>query len=252
MREENQNTQVKVPDAAVALGVRAVAQNFNSQVQSVMQLWAMASKIVAAKTPQQPIDPAVQKTYEAAMAEIQRKSQSDQAMHSLSQNELVLKQAQQQFEQQQVMRQMQDQARQAQMDFQKEVQQFAEGMRQAQADLQATIKKNNDDFLIKLMQVEATNQKLQAEIEAKDREHAAKIAEAMNANQVDLTPHVKQMQEMLGQMKDNKNSDAMDALMTGMHGILQHLTAPSKLELIKDENGKTVGAVKSSVQTLNQ
>lgn len=252
MQEENQNPRVKVPDAAVALGVQTIAQPFNQQVQSIMQLWAMANKIVAAKTPQPQIDPAVQKTYEAAMAEIQRKTQVDQTDAARAQNELMLKQAQQQFEQQQVVQQMQQQAQQAQMEFQKELREFAQGMQQAQEALQATIKKNNDEFLIKLMQVENANKKLQAEIETKDREHAEKITEAMNANQVDLTPHVKQMQEMLGQMKENKNSDAMDALMTGMHGILQHLSAPSKLELIKDENGKTIGAVKSSVQTMNE
>lgn len=251
MQEENQNPRIKVPDAAVALGVQAVAQPFNAQVQSIMQLWGMASKIVAAKSPQPQIDPAVQKTFEAAMAETQRRAQLDQMNSQQAQRDFALKQSDQQFNQQQVIQQMRDQAQQAQLSFQKELHEFAQGMQQAQAELQATIKKNSDDFLIKLMTLENANQKLQAEIETKDREHAAKIAEAMSANQVDLTPHVKQMQDMLGQMKDNRSSEAMDALMSGMHGILQHLAAPSKLELIKDENGKTVGAVKSSIQTIN-
>ena len=110
------------------------------------------------------------------------------------------------------------------------------------------MKKNRDDFLIKLMTIEQANNKLQADIEEKERQHSAKMAEMLQNSQKALQPHVTQMQDMLGQLKETKGNDAMEALMTGMHGILQHLSAPAKLDLIKDENGRTVGAVKSSVQ----
>ena len=94
-----QQPPLRVPDATVALGVRITAQALQQQLGQIAPMWQSATQIVAKKTPQQPLDPAVQKTFEAAMAEIQRKTQVDQNDAKLAQAEFGIKQAEMQFNQ---------------------------------------------------------------------------------------------------------------------------------------------------------
>ncbi len=237
MKEEFQDPGVRLPDNMIASAAQMAVQTLNQQIQPLAQLWAMASKVAAAKSPQPPVDPAVQKTYEAAMAEINRKAQADQQDAVISKAEFGLKQQSQQFEQQQVVQEMQRQAQQSQAEFQKEVQEFTRGMQQAQEALQATIKKNNDDFLIKLMT-------LQAEIEKRDKDHAEKLAEAMRVERPDFTPHIKQMSDMLGQVKESRTSESLDSMMQSLNALMQVMAAPTDISIIRDETGRPVGARK--------
>ena len=247
MEEMFQQPAPHVPDATIALGVRVTAQALQQQVTQLTPMWQMATQIVAKKTPQQPLDPAVQKTFEAAMAEIQRKSQVDQREGQLAMAEFSLKQAEAQFNQQQVVQTLQQEASKQQAEFQRDIQMFMQSMQQENAKLQATIKNNSDKFLIELMKMEQANEKLRAEAEQKQQALEAKLAEDMLNRQNAFEPHLKQMGEMISQIKETKSNDSLDALLQGMHSVMQHLAAPTDLTLIKGPDGKTIGARKTTI-----
>lgn len=250
MEEMFQQPAPRVPDATVALGVRITAQALQQQLMQIAPMWQAATQIVAKKTPQQPLDPAVQKTFEAAMAEIQRKTQVDQNDAKLAQAEFGLKQTDAQFNQQQVVQTIRQEAALQQAEFQRDFQMFVQSMQQENAKLQATIKANADKFLIETMKIEQANEKLRSEAEQKQQALEAKMAEDMLNRQNAFEPHIKQMGEMISQIKETKSNDSLDALLQGMHSVMQHLAAPTDIALIKGPDGKTIGARKTTV--LNQ
>lgn len=251
MEEINQPAKVSVPDEIIALGVEITSNALRQNLGEIAQLWQQAQQVVASKSPQQPIDPAVQKTYEAAMAEIQRKQQVDATSAQLSKAKLDIENQRLQFEQSQVVQQMQHEFSKQQAEFQNEVRMFSESMQQANAQLQATIEKNNNEFTVKMLALEQGNEKLRQESEAKDRELADKMQSAMSANRIDLTPHIDQMHQLIGQIRDSKNTDTLDAVLSGMHNIMQILAAPSDVTLIKSPDGKTIGARKTIVSQVD-
>ena len=50
---------------------------------------------------------------------------------------------------------------------------------------------------------------------------------------------LKEMQALLGQIKDAKTNDSLEAIMAGIHGMMQHMGAPT--EVVYGPNGKAVG-----------
>lgn len=245
MEEEFQAPQVRIPDQIIDLGVQVTQQSLHQALAPLAPIWKMAAQIVNAKSPQQPVDPAVQKTFEAAMAEIQRKTQDDAARAKRSDQELMMKQQEMGFNQQQIVQQMQQEFAKQQAEMQNEIRMFAQSMQQANAQLQATIEKNNNDFMVKMLTLEKDNEKLRMEAEEKERQFAAKMQETLEANKVDFTPQVKQMGDLLGQIKESKSNDSLDAVLQGMNVIMQQLSAPADIQLVKDSEGKTVGARKT-------
>jgi superfamily II RNA helicase len=63
----------------MAEGAEFALQQLTAQLPQLAPQLAQAAKVVQSKMPQPPVDPAVQKTFEAAMAEIERKKAVDAA-----------------------------------------------------------------------------------------------------------------------------------------------------------------------------
>lgn len=71
-------------DIAIAKSSKFAAEKFAEIAKQLNPGFEQAAKIVQDKMPQPPGDPAVEKTFEAAMAEIERKKQADKLAHDLA------------------------------------------------------------------------------------------------------------------------------------------------------------------------
>jgi hypothetical protein len=67
-----QPQQQQLPDQAALQGIAMAHQMIGAQMGELRSMFEQADQVVKQKTPPPPVDPAIQKTFEAAMAEIQR------------------------------------------------------------------------------------------------------------------------------------------------------------------------------------
>jgi len=242
----------------MALQASMKAQEANSKtMEGLLPIIAEASKIVQSKQPPPQVDPAIQKTFEAAMAEIERKKAVDQSTQQLKMQELQLDQQQKQAEAQQKQKEfgMQPMLDAMQREFEAKLEiermqredqqkQFSEMMANQRNDADnaqhqmTELMKNRDDneTALRLKMIELQNQ-------------VANIPSAL-PEPPDFSPMFKQMQDMLGQIEKAKTGDALTATVDGLRAVMAHMNAPT--EFIKDPHtGETVGVRKTQVITNN-
>ena len=78
------------PDQLTMMAAMQAQQATSAMDQQLLPLLQQAQQVVQSKNPPPPFDPAIEKTFQAAMAEIQRKTQADQASLQLKQQELQM------------------------------------------------------------------------------------------------------------------------------------------------------------------
>jgi len=110
MPQQPQQQQLAPPDGLIAAGARAGFAGIEQQLSQVMQMFAAAYQVVQKKMPPPPSDPAIEMTYKAAMAEVERKKAVDEASHALKVQEAqqapMLEDMRQKFEAQLELEQM--------------------------------------------------------------------------------------------------------------------------------------------------
>lgn len=242
MNEDNQQPKVRLPDDTIALGVQVGDIVLRHQLNQIGPMWQQAFQVVQKKSPQQPLDPAIAKTFEAAMAEIQRKTAVDKSdaqiamqkfQHDVqsSGQKFQLDASAQQFEQQVTLKSMQDELAKQAQEFQTKM---AEAHQQSQMFMQELQKERT-----------AEQEKIQLEY--------AKLAEHTNAlPSPDVTKHLQDLGNLIKSMVDGQSSihDSLHNTMQGIGQMMNHMNAPT--EIIRDQNGRPVGMrkVARSVQVI--
>lgn len=223
------------PDQVAALASNMAAQQIGQQMQQLTPLLQQAGQIVGQKSPQPPVDPAVQKTFEAAMAEIQRKTKADTDRLGFEQqkatNDVQTQQALQASKQQ--MEEMKFAAQQA-LEAQKE-----ENRKQI-AVISEMTKKEVEELRaqVAISKNDADNQQKQMTELLKNRDDnqtqviIAQMKEQLSAMQPQVTEQpqndamLKEMQRMLGEIEKAKTGDALtttvEALRQMMAGQTDH------------------------------
>jgi len=251
MESQGQNLS---PDQ-MALQASMKAQEANSQtMQGLLPILQEASKIVQSKQPPPPVDPAIQKTFEAAMAEIQRKTAVDQATQQFKMQELQLDQQQKQAEAQQKQREFGMQpmldAMQREFEAKLEVERMQREDQQKQfAEMMALQRNEADNKQHQMTELMKNRDDNETAIQLKMLELQNQVASIPNAlpEVPDFSPMLKQMQDMLGQLEKAKTGDALTATVDGLRAVMQHMNTPT--ELIRGPDGKTIGMRKVQVIT---
>lgn len=253
MNEMYQPQKVSVPDDVIALGVEITTRSLQQNISEIAPLWQQATQIVMSKSPQPQVDMAVQKTFEAAMADIQRKQQVDMNNAKMDQMRLMVErermqadQANKQFEQGQVTQQLQRDFQHENLKLQNEMRMFVDSMNLENEKLRATIDKNNKEFMAKMIEIEQENQKIRQESDAKSKEYALKLEELLHKKQseiigkiTDSIPSVDQGQGMVGSAIDN------------MKSIMENVgNMPGKTEIIQSPDGNAIGIKKTMASSV--
>lgn len=249
---EMQNPSIS-PDQ-VSLLAAMKAQEANSQTaQGLLPILQQVAQIVQSKQSQPPVDPAIQKTFEAAMAEIQRKTAVDQAEAQRKDNAQKFEQDLKSAEQQQapLLAQMQrdfdaklelerlnreDQAKQFQALI--EMQKNEADNRQHQM---TELLKNRDDN-------ETALQLKLLELQGKVDEMSSATPSTPVVEPPDFSPMLKEMQKMLSDIEKAKTNDALTATVEGLRTVMAQMNAPTEL-VRHPQTGKAIGLRKVLAQS---
>lgn len=247
--------QAQQPGASpdqLALAAAMQTQQATSQIdQQLLPMLQEATKLVQSKSPPPQVDPAVQKTFEAAMANIEAKKAADAAANQLAvqkhNDEMLARQAE--FNQAPMVEQMKRE-HEAQMEvlrMQREdsAKQFAEMManqrneadnRQHQMTELMKNKDDNDTAII-LEQMKTQLASVQESVQA------ATSGRQQTEEAVDTAPIMAQLQETLRHSQEAQKQDdhraAMQGIMQGLQAVQQHLAAPKMI--IRGPDGKPMG-----------
>ena len=230
------------PDQLAMVAALKATDSMAQWQAKIAQELQQAQQIVQSKMPPPPVDPAIQKTFEAAMAEIERKKVVDQAEQARKDN-------QQQFEQQQVQtdqllaqiqRGVEAKLEEAKLQQNEVLAQLSErvGLMKNEQDNQVhqmtELLKNRDDNDTKL-QLEQLRAQLSSMTEA--------MSQPVEIPAPDFSPMLKEMQSMLGQIEKARTDDALGAVVGGLKEVITQLNAP--IEFVRDpKSGKALGARK--------
>jgi len=230
----------------IALIASMKAQEANSKtMEGLLPILQEAAKIVQSKQPPPPVDPAIQKTFEAAMAEIQRKTEVDKAEQGRKDNELKFTQDLETQDRQTapLIEALKNQFATQTQAISLKAEQQADAMQQ-QIELIKNEADNKQHQMTELMKNRDDNETaLQLKLLELQNQVAAIPAQAPEAP--DFSPMMKQMQDMLGQLEKAKTGDALTATVEGLRAVMQHMNAPT--ELIKGPDGKTIGMRKVQI-----
>jgi hypothetical protein len=235
--EGNEMTMAQATTEAMQLLQQQIGQQLVQQLQQ-------AAQIVQSKMPTPPVDPAVQKTFEAAMA----KTESDErvAMAKL-QAESQIKQAQIQLD---------SQIKQAQMQADAQAQQFDQRMTELDATLRVQIAEMQEQSKLQIEQLrqqvellknhEDNEQHKLTEIVKNHEDNLTQIQIALEKLRgdvgsvgVDFSPQIEQLNTMLATIEKAKSHETLSAVAEGIRGLLEQMTRPKMI--IEDANGKPIG-----------
>ena len=227
---------VAAPEGPIAL-VTSLAQTVPCG------LVAQAAQIVQQKMPQPPVDPAVQKTFEAAMAEVKRKTDADKMSHDREMQKLnnaaMEAQGAQQLEQTKAALEQQNKERDTFVELQiqsarDQAQRLSDELR-GQVELMKNEQDNRQHQHTEIVKNIQDNQtQLQIAMERG-------LADVRNAvpEQPDMSPVIKQLNDMLSRVEKQKSEDSLSAVMQGLQGVIQSLNRPKMI--VHDDSGKPVG-----------
>lgn len=227
--------QPENPDAIATMASNMAAQNIAQVAQQLTPLLQQAGQVVAQKSPQPPVDPAVQKTFEAAMAEIQRKTQADQQRLAFDQQK-----AGQQSQMDQMQMELDRQLAEKEQELKFAIAQASEAAAHRESMLRAQVEQ---------MKNEADNQQhQQTEIIKNLQDNQTQLQIALRKQSEtppatpempDFTPHIEQLNKMMGMVEQTKSSDALTAVGEGIRAMIAQMNRPKMI--IEDENGKPIG-----------
>lgn len=247
--------QARQPDLSpdqLALQAAMQAQEATSRTdQALLPLMQEATQIVQSKSPPPPLDPAIEKTFEASMAEIDRKAKADQANQALKEKEIAATNALKSKEldmrpmMEQMRREQEAQLEVLRMQREDSHKQFSEMManqRNAADNFQKQITellKNKDDndtaVIIESMKPQLDAMQASVQEAVSGREQIAEMANTVST--------MKQMQETLRQSQEAQKNDGyrseIQGILQGIQGLHQHLSKPKMI--IRDEKGKPIG-----------
>lgn len=232
-----QNPDMSPDQLATQAALKAADATAEWQAQVAQQL-TEAQQLVQSKMPPPPVDPAVQKTFEAAMAEIKRKTDVDQA-------EIARKNLETQAKAQaEAMQPMIDQAKR-EFEARLEVERMQREDDRAKFNQMIELQKNEADNrqhqMTELMKNRDDNE-TQLQLKLLELQKQVSDIPALIPQAPDFTPMMQEMQSMLSQIKEAKTDDALLATVEGLRAMMATISAPT--ELIRDANGKAVGTRK--------
>lgn len=223
-------------EATMTEGAEFALAQLQQQLPQLGQMLQKAGEIVSGKMPQPPTDPAVEKNFEAAMAEIERKKAADAEMLKIKREELQVKPA---------LAQMAEETKKelAQMKGFTDLQ--IQSMREQNQREVEDMKQE-----VELMKNEADNkQKQMTEIvkNLQDNETQLQIALQSTRQELasvketgpDFSPHVAQLNQMLSSVEKAKSQDALTTVVGGLQAVIEQMNRPKMI--IEDANGKPVG-----------
>lgn len=223
----------RMPDQLAVAAITLAHNQVGEGMGELMQMFEQANQVVQQKSPPPPTDPAVQKTFEAAMAEIQRKSQESQArlqfdmQKAQSADQLAAIQEQNAMslaamQEQNAMRiaALQEQTKQQIASMQEASKQQLEQLRQHvetlknDADNQqhqmTELLKNRDDN-----QTQIFIEQMKQELASLHRPEAAPDAGIL-----------REVQRMLGELEQSKTSEALSTAIEGLRATMEQLGSP--------------------------
>ena len=206
--------------AAKAAQVRAA-----DLLRPIAPMFKQAAQIVQSKTPPPPMDPAIKATFDAAMAEIQRKERESQARLEFDAKKLS----------------GEGQLAQAELQMTAQLEAFKEENKKQIAMMQEMMSKQSEEIRqrVELMKNDADNQQHQMTELLKNRDDnqtsiiVAQINKALEDRKPVEQPRqddgmLKEMQRMLGEIEKAKTGDALtatvEALRQMMAGQQEHQT----------------------------
>jgi hypothetical protein len=213
------------PDKIAMLASNMAAQQIGQIAQALGPLMQQAGEIVGKKMPQPQVDPAVQKTFEAAMAEIKRKTDYDTATLDMNKSKLAseqqFNQLQQQIDERQAQQEAMLKAHIAQIT--EDGKAVAEQLRQ-QVEMMKNDADNKQSQITELLKNRDDNQTAIL-IERMKQEMSAMMPQQTEAPRQD-DGMLKEMQRMLSEIEKAKTGDALtatvEALRTMMEGQRGH------------------------------
>ena len=234
-----------VNDQTIAQAIAKAQQQLVQELGPVMQQVQAVQQILQQRTPPPPMPPEIQATLKIAEMENQRKIQLDQATLQNKQAEqqakqqldsavLSLKNSQAQFEQQ--MAQTQQQFDQYIEQITVESNNRAEEMRQ-QIELMNNQSDNHQKQITELLKNRDDNETKIAIEQMSQRLNA--MSEQAPPEQVDITPHLQELNATLSQMGKDQTSNALGEVMNGLRATIETLNKPKTI--IRDAQGKAQG-----------
>jgi len=214
-------------------------QQFMMQLlKDVAPMMQQAAQIVQQKAPQPPMDPAIQKTFEAAMADIKRKA--DESAARL------------QFEQQKAAQQLSAEQQQSALDMrlaemgnvikmqiagiQEQGKQETERLRQ-QVEMMKNDRDNEQRQMTELLKNRDDNQTTIL-IEQMKQAISQSMPQQVTQPQQD-DGMLREMQRMLGEIEKAKTGDALTATVEGLRAVMEQLSRPKMI--VTDEAGRPIG-----------
>jgi len=232
-------------DSIIAQATQAAAMRVSSEMAELMDKVAGLQQQIQSRMPKPQLPPEVQASIEIAKMDIQRKTQMDQAT-------LQSKQAEQQAKQQYEQAKLQMEGAAAQFEQQMTQAQQAFDNQLEQVRVQAEVQSDQLRARVELMANEQDNhQKQMTELLKNRDDNETKIAieqmsqqlSAMSQQtppeQVDITPHLQELNQTLSQMGKDQTSNALGEVMNGLRATIETLNKPKTI--IRDAQGKAQG-----------
>lgn len=243
-----QNGETAINPDQMGLEAAMKAQDSISKtLEGLLPMIQQAQQVVQKAQPQPPVDPAIQKTFEAAMAEINRKTQVDQAENARKDSQLKFDQdtKARETELQPILENLQ-----REFNTKLEVERMQREDERNKFNQWVELQKNEQDNqqhqmteLIKNFQDNQTAlQNKLIEVQNQVKETGEKVGSQSQTNAPDFGPMMKEMSSMLAQIEKAKTNDALQATIEGMRALMGSLNAPT--ELVFGQDGKPVGSRK--------
>jgi hypothetical protein len=223
-------------ESTMTEGAEFALQQLQQALPQLAPMLQQAAQTVQQKMPQPPVDPAVQKTFEAAMAEIERKKQVDQQNAQIETQKL---QANQQLAMAQEQSKMQLAEAKNFMDLQiasarDQAQRLADEL-SAQVEL---MKNEQDNVQHQHTEIVKNLQDNQTQLQIAMEKGLADVRNSVPQTP-DFAPQVEQLNKMLASVEGAKTSDALTAVVEGLRETIGHLSRPKMI--VTDEQGRPVG-----------
>lgn len=228
MPQQQPPAQPPIPDNIALAGMQVAHQNSGQLMSELMQMFAQADEVVKMKTPPPPIDPAIQKTFEAAMAEIKRKADESQARLNFDMKKAGAADQFAQVQEQNAMRMAEMESR---MNMQLAAMQEESKGRLAMLQEQAKQETARLQQQVEIMKNDADNKQHQMTELMKNRDDnqtqimLAQMKQALGevipqkaGVQDDGT--LKEMQRLLGEIEKAKTGDALTATVEGLRQLM--------------------------------
>jgi hypothetical protein len=239
------------PDQLALAAAMQTQQATSRMDQQLLPLLQQATQVVQSKQPPPPMDPAVDATFKAAMANIDAKKAADDASNKLAiqkhNDDLAMRREELNAAPMvdQMKREHDAQMEVLRMQREDSQKQFAEMMANQRNDADnkmsqiTELLKNTDDNDTAII-IEQMKQQLASMQESVEK---ATSGRQQTSEAVDTAPIMQQLQETLKHSQEmqrqNDHRAAMEGIMSGLQGLHQQLAAPKMI--IKDANGRPIG-----------